>query len=406
MIARITPHALGGSIAAVPSKSEAHRLLICAALADRDTLVSPCGASQDIEATARCLRALGAEIERAGDAMLVHPIDPAHLPAACTADCGESGSTLRFLLPLAGALGVETRFVMHGRLPERPIFPLDRELTRGGCTLDRPEGNVLRIRGRLHPGAYALPGNVSSQYVTGMLCALSVLDAESTLSIDGALESAGYVELTLRAMAQFGVAPQKTQTGWRVLPGAYRSPERAQVGGDWSNAAFWLCADCVQVTGLDPASAQGDRRIADELRAMGAAKRYSVDASAIPDLVPALAVFAALRDVELEITHAARLRIKESDRIAAIARTLNELGACVEELADGLIVHRGHPLRGGSVSSAGDHRIAMMAAIASIGCAQTVEIRGAQAVSKSDPAFWQSFAGLGGQVEIISEDEP
>lgn len=405
MIARITPHPLRGSIAAIPSKSEAHRLLICAALADGDTLVAPGGASQDIEATARCLRALGARIERAQDGLLVHPIDRASLPAACTADCGESGSTLRFLLPLAGALGVETSFIMHGRLPERPIFPLDRELMRGGCSLDRPEKNVLRIRGRLRPGAYSLPGNVSSQYVTGMLYALSLLDGESSLAIEGELESAGYVELTLRSMAQFGVMPESAQNLWRIRPGAYHSPGRAQVGGDWSNAAFWLCADGVQVDGLDPASAQGDRRIADELRAMRAGQKHSVDASAIPDLVPALAAFAAVHQLELHVTHAARLRIKESDRIAAIARTLGALGACIEERPDGLIVHPGHPLRGGIVSSAGDHRIAMMAAIASIGCAEQVEIHGAQAVSKSDPAFWQSFARLGGQLEIISEDE-
>ncbi|MBQ8506752.1 MAG: 3-phosphoshikimate 1-carboxyvinyltransferase [Clostridia bacterium] len=404
MIARITPRRLQGEIAAIPSKSEAHRLLICAALADKPTRVVPGGISQDIDATMRCLNALGADIRRVDGGILVNPISFDHLPASCTADCGESGSTLRFILPLAGALGVQTDFVMHGRLPDRPISPLDRELTRGGCKLSRPEHDILRISGKLRPGAYELPGNVSSQYITGMLYALSILDGESSLAITGELESAGYIDITLQAMAGFSVHPEKTESGYRVSPQKYISSGEAAVGGDWSNAALWLCADGVQVSGLNPASAQGDRQVAGELAAMRESNVHTVDASGIPDLMPALAAYAAVHDVQLHVTHAERLRIKESDRIAAIARTLNALGAHVEEFPDGLIVHRGHPLRGGCVSSAGDHRIAMMAAIASTGCTEQVEIRGAEAVSKSDPAFWQGFMALGGQAELIPED--
>ena len=403
MIARITPRRLQGEIAAIPSKSEAHRLLICAALSDRPTLVIPGGNSKDIEATARCLEAFGAGIEKKECGLYVTPIDFDHLPAACEADCGESGSTLRFLLPLAGALGVETCFRMHGRLPDRPIFPLDRELEKGDCRLDRPEMDVLRIRGQLKPGSYELPGNVSSQYITGMLYALSILDGESTLEITGTLESAGYIDITRQAMAAFGAQPEKTFCGYRLKRQQYRSPGEVNVGGDWSNAAFWLCAG-IDVRGLDPASAQGDRRIAEELAAMDGASSHTVDASAIPDLMPALAACAALRGMELKAINAGRLRIKESDRISAIARTLNALGASVEEFPEGFTVHSGHPLRGGSVDTVNDHRIAMMAAIAATGCSEDVEIRGAQAVSKSDPAFWQSYNMLGGQAELIPED--
>lgn len=406
MIARITPRPLRGRIAAIPSKSEAHRLLICAALADRPTLVSGCGQSEDIHATVRCLNALGADIRATDEGMLVAPIQPDRLPAACTADCGESGSTLRFLLPLAGALGIEASFVMHGRLPERPIHPLDRELERGGCTLDRPERNVLRICGRLHSGTYELPGNVSSQYITGMLLALSLLDGESRLEITGRLESAGYIDLTLQAMETFGMQPIKTAAGFHISRQTARSPERVQPGGDWSNAAFWLCCDGVEVTGLDSDSAQGDRRAAVELALMREADSHSVDVSAIPDLAPALAAFAATHGTGLTITHAQRLRLKESDRIAAIISTLNALGANAEETQDGLILPAGTRLSGGRVNSMGDHRIAMMAAIASTGCRKAVEICGAEAVAKSDPSFWHSFASLGGQVEIISEEEP
>ena len=404
MKVRITPRALRGDIPAIPSKSEAHRLLICAALSDRPTKVVPGGDSRDIEATIRCLSALGAGAERTGDGILVTPIDFSRLPASCTADCGESGSTLRFLLPLAGALGVETSFIMHGRLPERPIAPLDRELIRGGCMLDRPAPNILRIRGRLHPMDYELPGNVSSQYITGMLLALSLLNGRSRLNISGPLESAGYIELTRQAMTIFSAGPEKTASGYAVDHCPYRSPGIVRVGGDWSNAAFWLCAGDVRVIGLNPESAQGDRRVLAELAAMAASGSHSVNASDIPDLIPALAAHAALRGIELTVTHAQRLRIKESDRIAAIIRTLNSLGACVEESADGLIVRSGHPLRGGCVDSAGDHRIAMLAAIASVGCSSPVVLTGAEAVSKSDPAFWRSFVQLGGQVETLPED--
>lgn len=403
MIARISPRRLQGEIAAIPSKSEAHRLLICASLADRPTLVIPSGTSKDIEATARCLEAFGAAFERQERGLYVTPIDFSRLPAVCEADCGESGSTLRFLLPLAGALGIETRFRMHGRLPERPIFPLDRELERGGCALDRPEENILRIRGRLQPGSYELPGNVSSQYITGMLYALSLLDGESRLGITGSLESAGYIDITLQAMAAFGARPERTGNGYQLKKQRYISPGEAFVGGDWSNAAFWLCAG-VEVTGLDPASAQGDRRAADELAAMCNVETHTVDASGIPDLMPALASYAAVHGVELRVVNAGRLRIKESDRITAIVQTLNALGAYVEEFPEGFTVHRGHPLMGGSVDAMNDHRIAMMAAIASTGCAESVVIRGAQAVSKSDPAFWQSFNALGGVAELIPED--
>lgn len=404
MIARITPRPLRGRIAAIPSKSEAHRLLICAALADKPTLVRGCGQSADIEATVRCLNALGADIRPVAEGMLVTPIQMDRLPAVCTADCGESGSTLRFLLPLAGALGTEVSFVMHGRLPDRPIHPLDRELERGGCTLDRPARNLLRIRGRLRAGDYTLPGNVSSQYITGMLLALSLPEGESRLTICGELESAGYVDLTLEAMETFGMQPVKLSGGYSLRRQRCTSPSEVQAGGDWSNAAFWLCCDGVEVAGLDPDSTQGDRRVALELSLMRATDFHSVDVSAIPDLTPALAAFAAIHKSALRVTHAQRLRLKESDRIAAIVSTLNALGARAEETEDGLLLHGEADLSGGTVDATGDHRIAMMAAILSVACRETVEICGAQCVSKSDPAFWRSFAALGGRVDIIPEE--
>ena len=404
MIARITPGPLRGSIAAIPSKSEAHRLLICAALADAPTRIPLASSSQDIDATIRCLNAMGADISLLDGELRVTPIaDP---PARCEADCGESGSTLRFLLPVAGALGIETDFRMHGRLPERPIAPLDRELVRGGCTLTRPERDVLRISGKLQPGAYALPGDVSSQYITGMLLALTLLESESTLAITGRLESASYIGITRRCMASFGANPLPTDSGYRIPGmGRYASPGQMQIGGDWSNAAFWLCINelpgCdVAVTGLDPDSAQGDKRIVSALDELcNADEECVLDAGDIPDLVPTIAACACAAGRALRVTHAERLRIKESDRIATVRQALNALGGAVDETPDGLIVRKRRPI-GGTVDAAGDHRIAMMAAVASAGCTREVVIRGAEAVNKSYPGFWRDFASLGGRVEL------
>ena len=404
MIARIAPGPLRGRIAAIPSKSEAHRLLICAALADAPTTLPLSASSQDIDATIRCLNAMGADISLSDGELRVTPVaDP---PTRCEADCGESGSTLRFLLPVAGALGIETDFRMHGRLPERPIAPLDRELVRGGCTLTRPERDVLRISGKLQPGAYALPGDVSSQYITGMLLALTLLEAESTLAITGKLESASYIGITRRCMASFGANPLPTDSGYRIPGlGRYASPGWMEIGGDWSNAAFWLCINelpgCkVVVTGLDPDSAQGDKRIVSALAELRSSEGECIlDAGDIPDLVPTIAACACAAGRALRVTHAERLRIKESDRIATVRRALNALGGEVDETPDGLVVHKRKPT-GGTVDAAGDHRIAMMAAVASAGCTQQVVIRGAEAVNKSYPGFWRDFASLGGRVEL------
>ena len=404
MIARITPGPLRGSLAAIPSKSEAHRLLICAALADAPTRIPLSASSQDIDATIRCLNAMGADISLSDGELRVTPID--NPPARCEADCGESGSTLRFLLPVAGALGIETDFRMHGRLPERPIAPLDRELVRGGCALSRPAHDVLRISGRLRPGAYNLPGDVSSQYITGMLQALTLLEGESSLAITGRLESASYIGITRRCMASFGAKPVPTDGGYRIPGlGRYTSPGWIEIGGDWSNAAFWLCVSelpcCkVEVTGLDPDSAQGDKRIVSALAELRSSDGECIlDAADIPDLVPTIAACACAAGRALRVTHAERLRIKESDRIATVRQALNALGGEVDETPDGLIVHRRKPT-GGTVDAAGDHRIAMMAAVASAGCTREVVIRGAEAINKSYPGFWRDFASLGGRVEL------
>ena len=388
----ISPSPLRGSIPAIPSKSAAHRLLICAALADSPTEVICHGTSKDIEATRACLAAM----ETGGI-----------LP------CGESGSTLRFLLPVAEALGLEAEFLMEGRLPQRPLAPLDAQLTGHGARLSRPAPDRLRVSGRLTPGDYTLPGNVSSQYISGLLFALPLLDAPSTLTVTGTVESAPYIAMTLDALGQFGVDVAVHNQVYAIPARGYRSPGKALVEGDWSNAAFWLCAGAlagpVIVTGLKPDSLQGDKAVLDILAQFGAKTEQNgehftvfpgalqaldIDAAAIPDLVPVLSVVAAAAPGVTRIYNAGRLRLKESDRIRTVCAMLQNLGADAEETADGLLIRGGKPLTGGTVDSANDHRIAMAAAVASVLCQGDVTVTGAEAVNKSYPGFWEDFEKL------------
>ena len=412
----LSPSPLSGEISAIPSKSMAHRLLLCAALAKEPTQIGCQGTSRDIAATADCLRALGAEIEQTETGFSVTP-GPVQSP--CILPCGESGSTLRFLLPVAAALGLDAAFSMEGRLPQRPLAPLDRELETHSAVLARPEPDVLRCTGKLRPGEYTLPGNVSSQYISGLLFALPLLDGPSVLTVTGTVESAPYISMTLDALGQFGVEiPVKNQV-YAIPACGYRSPGLAQVEGDWSNAAFWLCAGAlgggVTVTGLRPDSLQGDKAVFDLLTGFGAGTRTTdghytvtpgslrpldIDAAAIPDLVPVLAVTAAAAAGTTRIYNAGRLRLKESDRIETVWRLLTDLGADAEQTDDGLLIHGGKPLPGGTVDSCNDHRIAMAAAVASTLCAGPVTVLGAEAVEKSYPGFWTDFERLGGKIIV------
>lgn len=403
----ITPHPLGGQIVAIASKSQAHRLLICAALADRPTTIACAELSKDIEATAACLNALCADAAYQSGS---YHVAPRPRPRVCCCDCGESGSTLRFLLPVAAALGVKTTFQLHGRLPERPLSPLWEELEAHGCRLSRPTADTVLCEGKLTGGAYHMAGNISSQFISGLLFALPMTGGESDIMLTSPLESADYVRMTLSALRAFGIAVEERENGWHIPAGQhYRSCGSAAVEGDWSNAAFWLTAgaisQAVTVRGLSPDSPQGDRRIAALLHRFGAEVTWEADAVTvrprklrgidinardIPDLVPPLALCAACAEGTTKIYGAERLRIKESDRLQSVAGALKSLGAEVEILPDGLLIHGGQ-LVGGTVDSQNDHRIAMLAAIASAVCRAPVTLLGAEAVQKSYPRFWADF---------------
>lgn len=390
----ITPKKLYGNINAIPSKSQAHRMLICAAFSDQPTTLICPETNRDIEATANCLTALGAGITWLSNGYRVKPIE--EVPFRASLPCQDSGSTLRFLLPIAGALGVDTVFQMTGRLPQRPLTPLWEEMERMGCTLTRPTADTIRCTGRLRSGEYAINGTVSSQFITGLLFALSLLPGQSRLQVLGKLESAPYVSMTLAAMERFGISCNDY-----CFPGngRFHSPGTVTIEGDWSNAAFFLAAQAlgspIQVGNLNPDSPQGDRacaRLLPELK-----DKLTISAADIPDLVPILAVTAAANQGAV-FTDIGRLRLKESDRVASVMDMLRALGGQAEADDTTLTVY-GTGLHGGTVDSRNDHRIAMSAAIAATVCDSPVTILGAQCVEKSYPKFFTDYTSLGGQYE-------
>jgi 3-phosphoshikimate 1-carboxyvinyltransferase len=384
----IRPRPLQGRVTPPPSKSMAHRCLIAAALAEGESQISNLADSQDITATKRCLAALKAE----GD----------DLPLL---DCGESGSTLRFLIPVALALRGGGRFTGHGRLMERPQQPYF-DLFAEKNIFFAQENAVLTVKGQLTPGEYRLPGNVSSQFITGLLYALPLLEGDSQITLTTTLESSGYVDMTLEALEQFGVEVEQRGGGEYFIPGGQRyRPKAVTIEADWSQAAFWYAANFagshIQLEGLNFRSHQGDRVIAGQYQRLLQPGYVELDVSPCPDLVPPLAAIAALRRGGTSLVNAGRLRLKESDRLSTITQALNAMGARVEEHPDSLEIFGQQSLPGGgTVNCRNDHRIAMMAAAAAIRCEKPVTLLGAECVAKSYPEFWEVYQGLGGDLDV------
>ena len=475
MRAVISPRQLHGTVKAPASKSVAHRMLICAAFADKPTDIVCRELSRDIEATADCLREMGAGVSYDGAKGIFH-ITPWNCKAVLAKmdkivhiDVGESGSTLRFILPVAAALGLNTHITMHGRLSERPLSPLWEELAAHGARLNRNTDGSIDVSGRLTGSRYTIAADISSQFISGLLFAAPLIrdkDGDFELELTGNIESIDYIRMTIDAMRDCGVEVWQDGNILKVERSArYISPGALEVEGDWSNGAFWICAaamteDALCVTGLRDMSTQGDQavkklrdailsgrarvkqapaanasdngaskkiqetdaeaendkmdKIADALDVFsvpeglqGADKSANdmpciIDARNVPDLVPVLSVLAASVKGETVFTHAERLRIKESDRIKATVDMLKSLGADAKETADGLKVRgTGERLKGGTIDSCNDHRIAMSAAVASIICKGNVTVTGAEAVRKSYPAFWEDFRAAGGCVSLV-----
>lgn len=418
MYVKITPSALSGTVSAISSKSDAHRILIAAALAHAPTEVRCNVLSADIRATADCLCALGARIVFEDGKILVKPIQTQKTFASL--DCNESGSTLRFLLPLVSALGINGEFTGHGRLPERPVTELRQAMEAHGVTFSPHGVFPIHTSGCLQAGKYVLKGNVSSQYVTGLLFALPILDGDSEIELLPPVESKAYIQMTLSTLRRFGILVEQSENRFCIKgKQAYRSPKTITVDGDWSNAAFFLTAGAlkapVTVTGLFADSIQGDKAVCDVLSHMGAKVVWqknavtvlpaplhgvTVDASDIPDLVPILSVAAAYADGVTDFIHVGRLRIKECDRLAAISEMLGALGVRTEEAADSLRVYGG-TVQGGTVQGFNDHRMVMSASVAASAAQNTVTVHGAEAIRKSYPHFFEDFKYLGGKADVL-----
>lgn len=391
----ITPRKLHGTIAAIPSKSQAHRLLICAAFADKESHLICSDTNRDIEATVDCLNALGAEIKRTQNGYNVVPI--CNVPKTATLNCHESGSTLRFMLPIVGALGVDATFLLSGRLPQRPLSPLWEEIGRMGCHLSRPTDDTIRCQGKLRSGIFSIAGNVSSQFITGLLFASALMAGDSRIEIIGALESKPYVEMTQQTLTQFGVDTAGYEVKGRQI---FCSPRDMMVEGDWSNGAFWLAAKALgcplEVTNLRTDSLQGDREVVNFLHALN--YQIRIDGAQTPDLIPILAIVAGAKQGSTFV-NCGRLRLKETDRLETTAAMIRALGGWAEIIGDSLIV-KGTGFRGGTVDAKGDHRIAMSAAIAATVSTGPVTVLNAHEVKKSYPGFWEDYEKLGGKYEL------
>ena len=387
------PFQANGTVFAPPSKSDAHRAIICAALSGGVCTIAPIALSDDIRATIGCVEALGAASKIENKTLTIDGTGVFSNKAA-TLDCGESGSTLRFMIPVAAAGGVEATFLGRGRLPERPIGVYTEALPGKGVTVDTEGGLPLKISGPL-------------------------LKGDSDIILTSPIQSAGYINMTIRTMAKFGVEVDILDNGWHIRGRQHYVPSDYTTDGDWSQAAFFLVAGAVsgdvEVLNANIDSAQGDRRIAALLREFGAeviqdgdrlrVKRspmtaIDIDASQIPDLVPVLAVCACFANGVTRITNAERLRIKESDRLKTTAQLINSLGGKVKELPDGLEITGVGKIYGGFAEGCGDHRIVMSAAVCASGAAEKIKCTDAMSINKSYPDFFEDYAKIGGTAEL------
>ncbi len=417
MDVRIEPETLQGTIDSIPSKSVAHRMLICAALSDSPTCITISRSNADIDATVRCLRALGSEIIIENGVYSITPVKRSDSPVVL--DCGESGSTLRFILPVAAAIGQNATIIGAGRLPDRPLGELRTQLEGHGISFSA-EKLPFEISGTLRGGEFTLPGNVSSQYITGILLALPLCGG-GHIRLTSELESAPYIDITCFVSRMFGVDITRTENGFAVGNAPYHCERLLIAEGDWSSAAFFLTAGAiggeVTIRNMNPDSPQGDKAIVDILRAFGASVEFDgtdvtaksgslhgieIDLREIPDCLPILSVAAACAEGRTRFYNGARLRLKESDRLETTASMLRAFGIECEEKPDELIV-TGGALTYGETDSFNDHRIAMSACIASTLCGGTV--RKAQCASKSYPDFYEDFITLGGIINGYQRTE-
>ncbi len=416
---KFSPFVPNGTVNVPPSKSDVHRAIICAAMANGVSRISPVALSNDIKATIGCIKALGADAVLENNVLTV---DGTNMYKNKTAllDCGESGSTLRFFIPIAAVGNINATFVGKGKLPQRPIGIFTEALPKAGTVCKTEGGLPLEIKGQLKSGIFKIPGNVSSQFITGLLLALPILEGDSEIVLTSPLESVGYIAMTIRTMKQFGVNIQATEKGWHIKGGqSYKTCDYI-TDGDWSQAAFFMVLGAVSgkvtVKGVAKDSTQGDKKCAEILARFGAKvtqldnevtvekgelKAITIDASQIPDLVPVLSVCAAFAEGTTKIINAERLRIKECDRLKATAELLNNLGGKVKELSDGLEITGVSSLKGGNVNGYNDHRIVMSAAVCAARSDEDITATFAMSINKSYPDFYIDYNSIGGKANVL-----
>lgn len=416
---KFSPFVPNGTVNVPPSKSDVHRAIICAAMANGVSRISPVALSNDIKATIGCIKALGADAVLENNVLTV---DGTNMYKNKTAllDCGESGSTLRFFIPIAAVGNINATFVGKGKLPQRPIGIFTEALPKAGTVCKTGGGLPLEIKGQLKSGIFEIPGNVSSQFITGLLLALPILEGDSEIVLTSPLESVGYIAMTIRTMKQFGVNIQATEKGWHIKGGQSYKTCDYTTDGDWSQAAFFMVLGAVSgkvtVKGVAKDSTQGDKKCAEILARFGAKvtqldnevtvekgklKAITIDASQIPDLVPVLSVCAAFAEGTTKIINAERLRIKECDRLKATAELLNNLGGKVKELSDGLEITGVSSLKGGNVNGYNDHRIVMSAAVCAARSDEDITATFAMSINKSYPDFYIDYNSIGGKANVL-----
>ena len=397
----IKPSIANGKINAPPSKSCAHRLLICAALAKGRSIIENIGVNDDITATVNCLRQMGAEIEIDGNKAVVDGIDAETMRDNIHLFCNESGSTLRFLIPLSLVFAKEVSFGGSGRLLERPQSVYEEIFKEKGCYLEK-NGESLVAGGNLTSGTYKVRGDVSSQFLTGLLFTLPLLEGNSKILLTTALESSPYVDITIDVLNQFGVTVEKSEDGFFVKGGQHYQPRSLSVEGDWSNGAFLeafnLIDGNVEVENLNYDSFQGDRIYRDFYRLIKEG-RPTLDISDCPDLGPVLMSCGALCN-GVKLVGTKRLKIKESDRGETMKAELKKFGVDVIVNEDDIIVPKTEiktPVE--CVDCHNDHRIAMAMSLVCSKVGGT--LFGAQCVNKSYPRYFDDIKTLGIECEII-----
>lgn len=420
----ITPKLLTGSLEIPPSKSVSHRAIISAGLAKGESVISNVLMSEDMIATCDAMTALGASIayqetQNGCFTLTISGCDPLAMKTD-TIQCNESGSTLRFIIPIVLLQPKRVVITGKGRLVSRPMKPYYEIFAEKAIQyehLQKDQDLPLAVEGALTPGSYQIDGGVSSQFITGLLFALPLLSGDSVIELTSKLESKPYIDITLDVLKQFGIEIVNDNDQRFVIKGnqAY-TPSNYRVEGDFSQGAFWLVAgtigEMMDCQDLNVASQQGDKVIVDILKEMGSDISVDddklivrkaetagtiIDVSQCPDLVPILGVLGSLSKGTTTIINGERLRFKESDRLMATADVLNKLGGNVEETADGLVIHGVSGFTGGRVESHNDHRIAMAVAIASMRATGKIILDGAEAVNKSYPHFWEDFTAMGGE---------